>query len=141
MFFVQQSFWHCPLWDHNDRNSVQTHGHVRANLNVNETRHPEVAPGNLLISLDLQFAGAPQGFRSPTNRWELTGQVTGTVSVAGKPYDFDSEGKWHEQTGLRAQFAPAFTYFNVQGNELALLAIAFADRVNGYVLISSKSCT
>lgn len=116
-----------------DRNSLHMRGHVRANLNVNATRHPAVEKRTVPVSLDLRFEGASQGFRSKANRWELTGRLTGTVTVAGKYFGIDGEGKWHEQTGSRAQFAPAFTYFNVQGDQLALLAIAFADRISGYV--------
>ncbi len=120
------------------RNAAHMQGHVKASLNANSTRHPELEAGRVPVSLDLRFMGGSQGFRSKTNRWELTGQVAGTITVAGKTYDFNHPGKWHEQTGPRARFAPAFTYFNVQGENLALLAIGFADSVNGYVLMEDQ---
>lgn len=121
-----------------DRNSAHMQGQVKASFNANPTRHPELEAGRVPVALDLNFMGGSQGFRSETNRWELTGEVVGTISVAGKTYDFNHAGKWHEQTGPRARFAPAFTYFNVQGENLALLAIGFVDRVNGYVLAGDE---
>jgi len=63
----------------------------------------------------------------------MTGSVQGTIKVAGKTLTFDhTEGKWHEQTGSRPAFAPAFTYLNLQNKALTLLATGLRDTAVGY---------
>jgi len=118
-----------------DRNGRQMGGRIRGDLRASATRHPELGGGDVPVALDLTFVGDSPGFRSETNRWELTGRVTGTMQVQGESVAIDHPGKWHEQTGPRARFAPAFTYFNVQGNGIAMLVVAFTERVDGYALI------
>jgi hypothetical protein len=117
------------------RNDTRMQGRIRGNLRVKATRHPELGGGDMPVELDLKFLGDAPGFRSETNRWELTGRITGAIQAQGWTHSIDYPGKWHEQTGPRTQFAPAFTYFNVQGMGIAILVIAFAERVDGYAFV------
>lgn len=121
-----------------DRNAEHMRGRVHGMLHAARTRHPDSATGDEPVAFDLAFHADAPGFRSETNRWELTGRITGTISLPGRTLAFDHAGKWHEQTGPRARFAPAFTYFNVQGAGLALLVVAFEDRVDGYALVDGR---
>jgi len=121
-----------------NRNGKQMRGHVSAELKAVASRHPELGEGVLPVSVDLIYRSASDGYRSAGGRWEMTGSVSGTVTVQGKTIVFDDPGKWHEQVGPRARFAPAFTYFNVQNETVALLAIAFAQGVTGYGMRNGK---
>ena len=57
------------------------------------------------------------------------------VHIGNEIVEISLPGKWHEQTGPRAQFAPAFTYFNIQNQDTALLAIHYPElgRTAGYL--------
>jgi hypothetical protein len=120
------------------RQESQMQGKVTGVLNVQPTRHPTLGEGSLPVSIELNYTSDSPGYRSPNGRWEMTGVVTGSVTVNGKTTALRNAGKWHEQTGPRAQFAPAFTYFNVQNKNVALLAIAFAGGVSGYGMLNGK---
>ncbi len=113
-------------------------GRISGSFLVSETRHPEVGLGTIPVILDLVFESAGRGFQSKTGRWELTGTIRGRVVVKGQETILDGLGKWHEQTGVRRRFAPAFTYFNVQNKASSILVIAFADRVAGYALVQNN---
>ncbi|XOV83504.1 MAG: hypothetical protein ACFHXK_22055 [bacterium] len=121
-----------------NRHGQQMQGHLTAQLKAVASRHPELGDGTVPVRVDLKYNSASEGYRSFSGRWEMTGSVRGTVSVDDKVITFDDPGKWHEQTGPRAQFAPAFTYFNVQNESVALLAIAFADGVAGYGMFDGQ---
>jgi len=120
------------------REGTELRGRVSGTFLVSETRHPEAGTGSIPVTLDLVFEATGQGFRSNSGRWELTGNVRGNVVVDGRQTILDGLGKWHEQTGVRNRFAPAFTYFNVQNENSSILVIAFKDRVVGYALICNE---
>lgn len=122
--------------------SVRRHGgamqgEVRGGLRLLETRDPGPGPGQIPVNVDLRFKAGSAGFRV-RGRWELTGEVEGDVTIDGHSYHFAGPGKWHEQTGPRAKFAPAFTYLNLENRSVSLLAIGFKKRVAGYVLTQGK---
>lgn len=121
-----------------NRNGQQMYGQLTAELRAVASRHPELGEGTLPVHVDLRYTSASTGYRAASGRWETTGFVRGTVTVQGQVIRFDDPGKWHEQTGPRAQFAPAFTYFNVQNDTVALLAIAFANGVVGYGMFNGE---
>jgi hypothetical protein len=120
------------------RHAAHMQGKVTGVLNVQPTRHPVSGEGSLPVSFELNYTSDSPGYRSPNGRWEMTGAITGSVTLKGKTTALRHAGKWHEQTGPRAQFAPAFTYFNVQNQNVALLAIAFAGGVSGYGMLNGK---
>ncbi len=121
------------------RSSGEMQGRVTGTVKANQTRDPVNEPGKTPIEFDVSFSARSDGFRSQSNRWEMTGRLSGTIKVSGKTLTFDhSEGKWHEQTGPRSNFAPAFTYLNVQNESLTLLAIGLKDRAVGYVELGGK---
>lgn len=111
----------------------QLRGHVEGILLVTRTRHAEKGTGTIPMEVSLDFVAQLGGFRSPNGRWELTGELRGEIRLEGKTIEIDQPGKWHEQTGPRAQFAPAFTYFNIQNESTSILVIAGRKRVGGYV--------
>lgn len=122
------------------RNSGRLEGRVTGELLVASTRHPREERGTVALAIDIDFAARSAGYRSPTNRWEITGRLAGTLDMAGNAFEFDHHyGKWHEQTGPRARFAPAFTYLNVQNEQLALLAIGYADGAAGYAQFGQQT--
>lgn len=122
------------------RNSGRLRGRVSGRLLVAPTRHPLVRTGSLPLLIDTEFEARSPGYRSPANRWEITGRLCGMLQIGGKTLQIDHDhGKWHEQTGPRARFAPAFTYLNVQNDRVALLAIGFERGASGYALIGDES--
>ena len=118
-----------------NRNSGLLTGKVVGEFLVSDTRHPELGPGNIRAQLDLDFTARDSGYRD-SGRWELTGETTGSVAVGGVEIVTLAEGKWHEQTGPRAAFAPAFRYFNVLNEDAAVLAIQYANRFRGYAMLA-----
>lgn len=119
------------------RQGSEMQGEVRGRLRLLETRDPARGPGQIPVNVDLRFKAGTAGFRV-RGRWELTGEVQGDVTIDGHRYHFAGRGKWHEQTGPRAKFAPAFTYLNLENRSASLLAIGFKNRVTGYVLAKGK---
>jgi hypothetical protein len=120
------------------RRSEKMLGSVTGSLGISKTRHPDSKPGSIPFNFQLDFESGSTGFRSSTNRWELTGRVSGVVSVGDQTIRINELGKWHEQTGQRARFAPAFSYFNVQNEKMSVLAIGFRDRVLGYAMLGDN---
>jgi S-formylglutathione hydrolase len=106
-------------------------GYVSANLLVANTRHPEAGVGVVPAHLQLLFRARSGGLKQ-AGRWELPGYLSGTVTIEGKTYQIDSTGKWHEQTGPRARFAPAFSYLAAQSDAGALLVIGQDNDARGY---------
>lgn len=138
-FHAQQGARHISFHA-SQRHSGHLRGRVSARVHVAETRHPELGPGAQPLSLNLTFHAHSPGFKSPSKRWEMTGRLVGTVEVSGNVVKIDHVfGKWHEQTGPRARFAPAFTYLNVQNPELSLLAIGFDEGAAGYAMINGET--
>ena len=116
------------------RQSTAMQGEVSARLKVLAERHPEAGSGTIPVEVELQFVANQLGARlNNDRRWDLFGRVTGQVTVNGTTHAVDLPGKWHEQTGDRASFAPAFTYLNVQGPGFGMLAIGYTDRATGFV--------
>ena len=116
------------------RNSGKMQGRVTGKFLVSATRHPESIPGDIPVTVDLRFDARSEGYKNQ-GRWEMTGQVSGFVTVDDNSYFMAADGKWHEQTGPRAGFAPAFRYFNVQNSDAAILAIQYAERFRGYAML------
>lgn len=114
-----------------DRNDALT-GYISANLLVADTRHPETGAGVIPAHLQLVFQARSGGLKSKNGRRELSGRLTGQVTIDGRTHRIDSAGKWHEQTGPREGFAPAFTYLAVQSDTGALLVIGHDVGAAGY---------
>lgn len=128
------------LYEADGRNGGRLHGRVTGQLLVVPTRHPLNQSGNLPLAIDVHFEARSPGYRSPMNRWEITGRLSGTIAIGSERLEFDhDDGKWHEQIGPRPRFAPAFSYFNVQNDRLALLAMGFARGASGYALIGNET--
>ena len=121
-----------------NRRGQNMQGALSAELLAAVTRHPKLGEGTVPVAIDLRYQSASPGYRSETGRWEMTGTITGTVTVQGETITFNNPGKWHEQIGARRRFAPAFTYFNVQNDTVALLAIAFDQGVTGYGMFDGQ---
>ena len=116
------------------RHSGRLMGRVEATLLASATRHPTLVPGNVPVRLDLAFEAGSEGYRN-NGRWEMTGTVSGTVTVGDHSAFTFADGKWHEQTGPRARFAPAFRYLNLQNRDAAILAIQYDNGFRGYALL------
>ena len=72
--------------------------------------------GDVPVSIEAQFVAEHVPINVRKGRIEVMGRVQGNITIDGKTVALDLPGKWHEQTGARASFAPSFTYLFVQGN-------------------------
>lgn len=114
-------------------------GQVSAHLRADPTRHPEVGTGTVPVQVHLEFVADDAGVRmNDGSRWELFGRVRGHVTTPSGEHAIDLRGKWHEQVGDRPAFAPAFTYLNVQGDGVGLLAIGVSGGATGYALVNGR---
>ncbi len=118
-----------------NRNGEQMTAEVEASTMMFADAHPDIGAGPIAIRFALTFIADDAGVRLNQRRWELTGEVRGEVHIGNEIVEISLPGKWHEQTGPRAQFAPAFTYFNIQNQDTALLAIHYPElgRTAGYL--------
>jgi len=121
-----------------NRHHPNVFGTVVGNITADETRAPTAGTGHTPVKLNLGFKSTSAGFRSKNGRWEMTGVVSGKVDIGGKTFQPNGPGKWHEQTGVRARFAPAFTYLNLQGKDVTLLAIGFKKGTLGYAILQDQ---
>ena len=99
---------------------------ISAETPAHESLHPPLGRGGEPLRIEAEFRARHEGVRVRTGRWEVFGEVTAKVSFPGGEVELRAPGKWHEQVGTRPRFAPAFTYFTVQGSsateQIALLA-------------------
>lgn len=121
-----------------DRHSGAMLGIVRATGRVQRADHPDEGAGDERVSIEAEFRAAHEGVRVRPGRLEVMGRVTAILTTPDRVYRLEVPGKWHEQTGERPRFAPAFTYFNLLGESAALLASRTANRPWGYALLDGR---
>lgn len=66
-------------------------GQVSGTPLVTPTRHPEMETGTIPANVDVTFLARSPGYRTENNRWELTGPVSGTVTVGNVVYRMASD--------------------------------------------------
>ena len=118
--------------------SLRLSGKISAALHMHQTAHPDDGSGPILVSIEANFIATGPGADSGKGRIEVMGQVTASVSLEGQTNHLEMNGKWHEQVGERGKFAPAFTYLNVQSDELGLLAIGYQGGATGYLILGEN---
>ena len=116
-----------------DRSSETMLGSIHASADAHESLHPPNGPGSLPLEIEARFVAASDAVRVRRGRRELFGRVVAKVTSPAGVFEIDVPGKWHEQTGVRPRFAPAFIYFAVQGDEIALLARGGPGATWGYL--------
>jgi len=77
------------------RHSSSMKGNASGNTLLGNTRHPEVGIGAIAASYDINFEAGSMGFHSNNGRWELTGIVSGNISIGSKNWGITHQGKWH----------------------------------------------
>ncbi len=114
-------------------------GELDASGRLHAVAHPTVGVGTIPVELNATFSAQHAPISVRAGRIEVMGEIRGQVTIDGVSHDFVLPGKWHEQTGPRANFAPAFTYLFVQGEGLGLMATSHTAGAWGYVF--QKSAT
>ena len=115
------------------RGGMGMHGRVQARSLLRATGHPEPGTGDVPVAIDAHFRVAHVPVQVRPGRTEVMGRVSATVVIDGARHEVEAPGKWHEQIGPRPRFAPAFTYFFVQGNGIGLMVSRHARGAWGYV--------
>jgi len=116
-----------------DRYSANMTGHLQARGMLHPQAHPEPGQGEIPVEIEASFTAGHTPINVRAGRIEVMGRVRGTVRIDGQQVHIDLPGKWHEQTGERPSFAPAFTYLFLQGEERGLMATRHARGAWGYV--------
>jgi hypothetical protein len=97
-------------------------GHVTATTKMRETYHPPVGAGTETVSAEIVFSASHGGANVRPGRFEVFGAAEAEIVTPQGTFRISGPAKWHEQTGPRAQFAPAFTYFWGSSGRVGLLA-------------------
>jgi len=108
-------------------------GTLQARAKLHATAHPEPGTGTIPVEISASFTAEHTPINVRPGRLEVMGRVQGTVHINGVPHAINLPGKWHEQTGVRPSFAPAFTYLFVQGRQRGLMTTRHAGGAWGYV--------
>lgn len=119
------------------RHTRSMHGVVEARsfAHIAHLGHdPKEGRGSVPMMVRVAFDVVHDPVHVRPGRMEVMGRVHGVVQVGDAEYPFDMPGKWHEQTGPRKGFAPAFTYLFVQRDDVGIMANRFVDSAWGYVL-------
>ncbi len=122
-----------------DRYSENMTGRLQASGLLHPLAEPEPGSGGIPAEINASFIAEHTPINVRTGRIEVMGRVRGTLSIEGAEFEFDLPGKWHEQSGERPSFAPAFTYLFVQGAERGLMTTRHAGGAWGYVLQDDKT--
>lgn len=104
------------------RHSAAMIGYVTATTRMLETYHPPVGAGTRKISAEIVFSASHGGVKVRPGRFEVFGTAEAQVTTPEGTFRISGPAKWHEQTGPRSQFAPAFTYFWGSSGRVGLLA-------------------
>ena len=115
------------------RNSPRMTGIVRATSMLHGAEHPGPGTGTIPVSVTAEFRVAHRPVEVRPGRMEVMGSIKAELLIDGAVCQFDSPGKWHEQTGSRRSFAPAFTYLFVQGDGIGIMATRHVQGAWGYV--------
>ncbi len=116
-----------------NRYSMSMTGHLLASGMLHPQAHPEPGRGDIPVELEASFTAEHTPINVRAGRIEVMGRVRGTIRIDDQPFELDLPGKWHEQTGERPSFAPAFTYLFVQGEDRGLMATRHERGAWGYV--------
>lgn len=116
------------------RHTGSMHGEVEARALAHPSSHPEEGAGEIPMSVSVAFRVGHMPVYVRPGRMEVMGRVNGRVQVGDIAHEFDMPGKWHEQTGPRPKFAPAFTYLFVQGEGIGIMTSKHVNTAWGYVL-------
>ena len=109
-------------------------GTVYARGLLHENPDPPLGPGSTPVTLEAEFQARHGCVEVRPGRVEVMGTVRGTVRTPAGVFAFEMPGKWHEQVGERPRFGPRFTYLQVHGNGVGLLAIDRDTGAQGYVV-------
>jgi len=115
------------------RDEHRLRGTASAAFRAHETLEPPDAAGTIPITIEASFESAHEPVLVRPGRWEVMGRTRATIRTPSGRAELDLPGKWHEQSGERPRFAPAFAYLNVQGDRRGLLAVHSERGDYGYL--------
>jgi hypothetical protein len=121
-----------------DRHDPGMTGRLEAAGRLHPLAHPEPGPGEISVEIDAEFVADHQPIQVRPGRIEVMGRVRGEVRIDGHAVPIDLPGKWHEQTGVRPSFAPAFTYLFVQGDKRGLMVTRHQRGAWGYFYMEGE---
>ena len=115
------------------RDTHAMQGRLQARGRLQATAHPTPGAAEVSAEINAVFYADHAPIHVRPGRIEVMGRVHGSILIDGTAHLIDIPGKWHEQVGVRPQFAPAFTYLFVQGEHRGLMATRSIGGAWGYV--------
>ena len=114
-------------------------GSAYVSVGTHATTEPPPGRGPVRVVLEAHFESSHRPVQVRAGRMEVMGHADVMIHVAGRTRRVRGYGKWHEQVGDRPSFAPAFTYFNVIGQGIGLLAGWRKAGAYGYAWYEGKT--
>jgi len=102
-----------------------------AHVNAHDGGKGVNGPGAIPLKLDGIFHPGPLRAGSPAGRFERTGKVDATISVAGRTISLSGVAKAHEQTQENPRFGPSFTYAMLWSADASLTGLFAGKRHYG----------
>jgi hypothetical protein len=96
--------------------------------------HPPLGPGTERLAVEATFRPRHMPASARPRRLEALGQVEARLTTPDGEIDLAGLGHWHEQYGLRPQFARRFTYATLRGQQLAFIATRTASLDTGFAV-------
>ncbi len=116
-----------------ERDTENMRGHLSVRARARGGPHPVPGRGGVPVSVRADFTASHAPVMVRPGRIEVMGSVAASISIDGNVRTLTMPGKWHEQTGVRLAFAPAFTYLFVQGPGRGIMTTRHARGAWGYV--------
>ena len=122
-----------------NRQTPEMAGRLTARGHLHQTADPDPGAGDTLVQIEAQLSASHTPIRVRPGRIEVMGRVQGQLRIENSVRPFDLHGKWHEQTGDRPSFAPAFTYLFLQGTQVGLMTTRHERGAWGYLLTDGST--
>ncbi len=114
------------------------HASARVSAGAHESAEPPPGSGPIHIRIEADFESGHRPVQVRPGRMEVMGHASAAIHVAGRTTKLRGLGKWHEQVGDRPRFAPAFTYLNIIGDRIGLLAGSRRTGAYGYAWMGEQ---
>jgi hypothetical protein len=118
-------------------------GNMEGTVHFSGSMHPGSEPpqgkGQVPVRMTALFRALHAPVLVRTGRMEVFGRGSARIELPDRTVEFAGFGKWHEQTGERPRFAPAFTYMEIVSEKNALLAVATEGGHYGFVLEDGRT--
>ncbi len=128
----------CLLWRHGPR-AAPTWAGSTVELGFHRLPHPPNAVGTEVLRIDARFVPGDLSAELLPGRSELRGMVELRIwQPGGDQLKLSGHGHWHEQHQTTPRFRTPFTYVDLRGPQLTLVAINTPGGVRGSAVCEGR---